>query len=445
MSWLNAMIDRLRYRSVPPPEDRSRMRAVANNLVLHLHPTRVPAPALRFSRTWGLGGISALLSVLLIATGVLLMFRYDASIERAYPAVQAMETVIPFGSLLRGIHHWAGNLLMITVVLHMVRVFASGGFRGERRMNWVVGLGMLVLVLTFNFTGYLLPWDQLAFWAITVGTGLLIYVPLVGQAISDFLLGGPEVAQSALRNFYALHVALLPVVLIFGLSYHFWRVRKDGGVTIPPQSEQVTKLTTIPHLVTAELGVALITLAGLVIFAMAVPAPLEALANAAHPPNPAKAAWYFLGVQELLMHMHPLAALSLAASGLLGLAVLPLWDRDTSDEGVYFRSQTGRRAGMIGAALAIVLTPLLVLVDELWLDLPTLLAPISTLISNGLLPLLLTLGGLAGIYAGLRGALRARHSEALVGLFSFVMVALVVLTAVGIWFRGPNMALVWPF
>lgn len=445
MSWLNRVIDRLRYRSAPPPEDRHRMRAVANNLILHLHPTRVAAPALRLSRTWGLGGISALLAVLLIITGVLLMFRYDASIERAYPAVQALETVIPFGSLLRGLHHWAGNLLVITAVLHMVRVFAAGGFRGERRMNWVVGLGMLLLVLAFNFTGYLLPWDQLAFWAITVGAGLLTYLPLVGQLISDFLLGGPEVAQPALRNFYALHVALLPVVLIFGLSYHFWRVRKDGGVTIPPEPAQSPKLTTIPHLVTAELGVALVTLAGLIIFSMLVTAPLEALANPAHPPNPAKAAWYFLGVQELLLHMHPLAALALAAIGLLGLAALPLWDRDASDEGVYFRSPTGRLAGLLGAGLALLLTPLLVIVDELWLDLPTLLAGLPTLVSNGLLPLLLTLGGLAAIYAGLRAGLRARHSEALVGLFSFVMVALVVLTAVGIWFRGANMALVWPF
>ncbi|EFO79160.1 Cytochrome b/b6 domain protein [Oscillochloris trichoides DG-6] len=441
MAWFSRLI----YRSGPPPEDRHRMRAVANSLILHLHPPRVAAGALRFPRTWGLGGISALLTMVLVVSGVLLMFRYDASVERAYSSVQALETVVPFGSLLRAIHHWAGNLLVITAVLHLVRVFAAGGFRAERRMNWLIGLGLLLLVLVFNFTGYLLPWDQLAFWAITVGTGLLTYMPLLGQPISDFLLGGPEVAQPALRNFYALHVALLPVILIFGLSYHFWRVRKDGGVTLPAESTPAPRLTTIPHLVHIELGVALITLTGLFIFAMLVPAPLEDLANPAHPPNPAKAAWYFLGVQELLLHMHPLAALLLTLIGGLGLALLPLWDRDTADEGIYFRSPTGRLAGAIGALWGLLFTPLLVLVDEYWLDLPTLLVLLPTLVSNGLLPLLLTLAGLAAIYAGLRSGLRARHSEALVGLLSFVGVALLVLTAVGIWLRGENMALIWPW
>lgn len=444
MSWLSTLAHRLRFHSGPPADERSRMRAVANNLILHLHPTRVPAPALRFTHTWGLGGISALLSMLLIVTGVLLMFRYDASVERAYPAIQTLETVVPFGALLRGVHHWSANLLVITVVLHLVRVFLTGGFFGERRGNWVFGLGLLLLVLAFNFTGYLLPWDQLAFWAITVGTGLLDYVPVLGKAIATFLLGGPEVGQAALRNFYALHVAVLPSVLVLALSYHFWRVRKDGGVALPAQPGPVEKLTTIPHLVGIELGVALVTLAGVIVFAMLVPAPLEALANPAHPPNPAKAAWYFLGVQELLLHMHPLAALALSAIGLLGLAAVPFWDREEAAIGVVGRSARGREAALAGLLLSLLLTPALVLLDEWWLDLPGWLPSWPTLLSNGLLPLLLSLGGLAAIYWGLRRGLRARHNEALVGLFSFVMSALLVLTLIGVLFRGPNMALIWP-
>ncbi|NTU84344.1 MAG: cytochrome bc complex cytochrome b subunit [Chloroflexales bacterium] len=443
MAWLTDLTHRLRFRRSPPADERSRMRAVANNLILHLHPTRVPAPALRFTHTWGLGGISALLSVLLIATGVLLMFRYDASIERAYPAIQTLETVVPFGALLRGLHHWAANLLVVTVVLHLVRVFLTGGFFGERRGNWLFGLGLLLLVLAFNFTGYLLPWDQLAFWAITVGTGLLDYIPVLGKAVATFLLGGPEVGQAALRNFYALHVAVLPAVLVLALSYHFWRVRKDGGVALPEATGPVEKLTTIPHLVGVELGVALVTLAGLVIFAMLVPAPLEAMANPAHPPNPAKAAWYFLGVQELLLHMHPLAALALSTIGLLGLAAVPYWDREASAIGVLGRSARGREVALAGLLLSLLVTPALVLLDEWWLDLPGWLPGWPTLIANGLLPLLLSLGGLAAVYWGLRRALRARHGEALVGLFSFVVGALLVLTVIGIFFRGPNMALVF--
>ena len=214
-------------------DDRSRMRAVANNLILHLHPTKVPAPALRWSYTWGLGGISALLALLLAVTGALLMFRYDASVERAYTSIQFLETQVFFGSLVRAIHHWSANLLIITAFLHLLRVFFTGGFKKGRATNWIVGIVLLLLVVAFNFTGYLLPWDQLAFWAITVGTSLLGYVPLVGPTLSNFLLAGPEVGQGALRNFYAIHVAVLPAVLVLLMSYHFWKVRKDGGISQP--------------------------------------------------------------------------------------------------------------------------------------------------------------------------------------------------------------------
>ncbi|MCA9923689.1 MAG: cytochrome b N-terminal domain-containing protein, partial [Anaerolineales bacterium] len=181
--------ERLLYTTAT--DDRSRMRAVANNLILHLHPTKVPKPALRFSYTWGLGGISTVLALLLIISGVLLMFRYDASVERAYTSIQYLETEVFFGSLIRGIHHWSGNLLVITVFLHLLRVFFTGGYKKGRATNWIIGIVLLLLVVIFNFTGYLLPWDQLAYWAVTVGTSLLAYIPVLGTAVSNFLLGGP--------------------------------------------------------------------------------------------------------------------------------------------------------------------------------------------------------------------------------------------------------------
>ncbi len=242
---------RLLYTSAA--DDRSRMRAVANNLILHLHPTKVPAPALKWRYTWGLGGISATLVVVLVVTGVLLMFRYDASVETAYTSVQLIETQVWFGSLIRALHHWSANLLVVTAFLHLLRVFYTGGFKDGRAANWIIGIILLLIVLAFNFTGYLLPWDQLAYWAITVGTSLLSYIPLVGQAISDFLLAGPVVGQGVLRNFYALHVAVLPALLILLMSYHFWKVRKDGGISQPKEEEvdengrrrPVERLTTI--------------------------------------------------------------------------------------------------------------------------------------------------------------------------------------------------------
>ncbi|HEY83792.1 MAG TPA: cytochrome bc complex cytochrome b subunit [Chloroflexi bacterium] len=435
-------------RPQPSPSDRrSRMKAVANNLILHLHPTQIPRPALKLTYTWGLGGISTLWAFILILSGILLMFRYDASVERAYTSIQFLETQIPFGSLLRSLHHWSGNLLLITTFLHLMRVFYNGGFKKGRATNWLIGITLLLLVVTFNFTGYLLPWDQLAFWAVTVGTSLLNYIPIVGGVISGFLLGGTEVGQNALRNFYAIHVSLLPATLILLMAYHFWRIRKDGGISQPERAkgEKVEKLTTIPYLVQIEVTAAMLLITTLFLWAAQVPAPLEALANPAHPPNPAKAAWYFMGLQELLLHMHPLAAMLLPGIVLFAIAALPYWDTRSSDIGIYFRSKKGLTIAITGVVFSLILVPLLVLVDEWWIDLPLMLPFLSTLISNGLIPLLLSLGGLAIIYYFLRGIFSATHSEALVGLFTFVTFSLFILTLIGVFFRGPNMALVMPF
>ena len=429
----------------PRQVERRRMRAVMNNIILHLHPTRVPAPALKFTYTWGLGGLSALLVVILIATGVLLMFRYDASVERAYVSIQYLETQVMFGAMVRAIHHWSANLLLITVFLHMLRVFFTGSFKKGRAVNWIVGITLLLLVVSFNFTGYLLPWDQLAYWAVTVATSLIGYLPVVGGPLTTFLLGGPEVGQATLRNFYAIHVAVLPAIMILVMSYHFWRIRKDGDISQPERQTKVEKLTTIPHLVQIELAAAIMLMASLTLWAMFVPAPLEALANPAHPPNPAKAAWYFLGLQELLLHMHPLAAVLLPSFILLGLALVPFWDRRDEDIGVYFRSRVGKKAAAAAGVLGVILPVALVLLDEFWVDFPAWLPSWPTIISNGLIPLALTLAGLVAIYASLKVMFKANRSEATLGLGVFLFASLVVLTIIGIFFRGSNMTLIWPW
>ena len=447
MAEESAATNRQRSRATRSDDDRQRMRAVANNLVLHLHPTKVPTPALRWQRTWGLGGISTVLVLILVSTGVLLMFRYDASVETAYASIQVLETQVLFGALVRSLHHWSANLLVVTAFLHLLRVFYSGGFKGGRSRNWTVGLILLFVVLAFNFTGYLLPWDQLAYWAITVGTSLLSYVPLIGAGLQQFLVAGPEVGQAALRNFYALHVAVLPLLLLGLLSYHFWKVRKDGGIVLPAadNGERIERVTTIPHLVQIELAATLVVVTLLLAWAALVPAPLEALANPLQPPNPAKAAWYFLGLQELLLHMHPLAAMILAGLVTSGFFLAPRLDRRGETIGIYFRSPAGRRLALAGALLALALVPLLTLVDELWIDLPRLLPTWPLLISTGLVPLLLSLFGLGLIYLLFRTLDGINHGEALVGLFTFISTALVVMTLVGIFFRGPNMVLVAPF
>ena len=427
-------------------EERSQMRAVANNVILHLHPTKVPTSSVRFVYTWGLGGMSVMLGVLLALTGVLLMFRYDASVDRAYTSIQILEAEVPFGSLFRAVHHSSANLLVITLFLHMMRVFLTAAFKRGRSLNWMIGLFLFILVLSFNFTGYLLPWDQLSYWAATVATSLLQYIPWVGTAVSDFFLGGTEVGQATLRNFYALHVAVLPAILITTLTYHFWRIRKDGGISRPmddtAEERSVLKtVTTIPNLVRKEAATAAVLVAGVLLWSMWMPAPLVEMANPMLSPNPAKAAWYFLGLQELLLHMHPSAAISLVTIVLLGFVLLPLWDRANDGFGIYFRSKKGRISALVGSLLALELVPLLIIVDEYWLDLPAMLPNWPDVFSNGLLPLLLTLACLALIYLLLRKALKASHSEAILGLGVFVLTGLIVMTLVGIYLRGPNMAL----
>jgi quinol-cytochrome oxidoreductase complex cytochrome b subunit len=429
-------------------QDRMRMRAVLNNVILHLHPTKVPADAIRFTYTWGLGGISVVLGLMLGLTGVLLMFRYEPNVERAYISIQVLETEVMFGSLFRAVHHWSANLLVVTTFLHLARVFLTGGYKKGRALNWLIGVLLLVLVLAFNFTGYLLPWDQVAYWAITVSTSLIGYIPEVGSTLSNFVLGGPEVGQGALKNFYALHVAVLPVLLVATASYHFWRVRKDGGISQPVRAAgepPPQRVTTIPHLVRKEFAALAVVLTVVVLWGMLMPAPLKELADPARSPNPAKAAWYFLGLQELLLHMNTLAAMSLVAIVLVAMLLLPRWDRQDEDIGVYFRSRAGRKAALAGALLGLDLVPLMVIADEYWIDLPSLLpATWPDAISNGLLPLLLTLAGLVVVYWIVRRVSRGNHSEALVGLFTFLLVSLVVLTIIGVFFRGPNMALVQP-
>lgn len=442
-SWLN----RLLYTTRAVDDDRNRARRVINSLILHVHPPRVSKAAIRFAYTWGLGGISATLVLLQALTGVLLMFRYEPSVERAYASIQALETQVVFGSLIRGIHHWSANLLVISIFLHLFRVFFTGGFKKGRITNWMIGVGLLVLVLLFNFTGYLLPWDQLAYWGITVVTSLISYIPLIGQQISRAVLAGNEVGQGALSNFYALHVAGLPGITLVLLSYHFWRVRKDGGISQPelPKGERVEKVTTIPNLVRKEFAVAVAAITVVTLWSMFTPAPLGEMANPMRSPNPAKAAWYLGGFQELLLHMDTLAAMTLVFLMLIAVTFLPKLDRQEDNIGIYFRSSLGRRAALVGAVLALDLVPLGIIADEYWIDWLRLFPNWPSWLATGLVPLLVIVLGLVVVYATIRFVLKASHSETLVGAFAFVMMSFIVLTVTNVFFRGPNMALVLPF
>jgi len=221
------------FRHGWPDTTRNRMLVILDNIFLHLHPTKIPRSALRITYTWCMGGLSFFLFLVLTLTGVLLMFYYVPSTERAYTDMQALETTVTLGMFFRNLHRWAAHAMVITVFLHMFRVFYTGAYKPPREFNWVIGVGLLVTTLLLSFTGYLLPWDQLSFWAITVGTGMAGYTPVIGREVRFLLIGGHEVTQNALIRWYTLHVLLLPLIALVLMATHFWRVRKDGGISRP--------------------------------------------------------------------------------------------------------------------------------------------------------------------------------------------------------------------
>jgi cytochrome b6 len=226
---------------------RTRALAVLTNVFLHLHPAKINRDAVRFSFTWGMGGITFYLFFVLTITGVFLMFYYHPTKGQAFADIMYLENDVPFGGLLRNMHRWAAHAMIITVWLHMLRVFMTGSYKTPREFNWMIGVILLVLTLLLSFTGYLLPDDQLGFWAVTVGTSMARATPLLGHegpfgpelgmtAFNDVrfaLLGGSIVDSNALLRAYIWHCIAIPLILSTLLAVHFWRVRKDGSISGP--------------------------------------------------------------------------------------------------------------------------------------------------------------------------------------------------------------------
>ncbi len=404
-TWRQRMQATALYRSIvrtPPIESPlGRAQHAFGNVFLHVYPVRVPRRLLAFRSTYRLGFIATVLFGILLVTGTYLMFFYTPAVTMAYGDMQRLRTAVGFGQLIRNVHRWSAHLMVLTVVLHLARVFWHGAYKSPREFNWVIGLALLVITLAYSFTGYLLPWDQLAYWAVTVGSDLVHYVPVVGGWMRNVLLGGATIGQSALLRFYVMHVAVLTAVFGVFLSVHLWRVRKDGFAPSPAGRDNGTRhisardtliddsltldtqqlradATTAeiaaarmtasptdasaaprvrllgyvhatssathereasaevfawPHLLIRHQVVALATTALVIAMGVAFDAPLREHANANLTPEPAKAPWYFVGIQELLAHFDPVVAGVLAPAMLLVLlAAVPYVDRDPTHE-----------------------------------------------------------------------------------------------------------------
>ncbi len=312
-----------------PVTVRERTAIMVNNFFLHVHPPRVHPHSLRPTYTLGLGLITALLYAILAVTGLLLMLYYVPATAEAYGKMQDLIFVVAFGRLVRNLHRWAAEAMVVAAFLHMCRVFYTAAYKPPREFNWVVGVALLLLTLALSFTGYLLPWDQLSFWAITVGTGIVSYFPLLGDGIRFVLLGGDTVGGEALLRFYVLHVGILPAATTVLIAYHFWRIRKDGGLARPAQAgnNHAATVLSFPRVAAIELLLLLALLVFLVPVSHVFDAPLAQIANPEHPPNPAKAPWYFVGLQELVSYSAFWGGIIVPGLVLLGLLLLPYLDR----------------------------------------------------------------------------------------------------------------------
>ncbi|MEQ8278404.1 MAG: cytochrome b N-terminal domain-containing protein [Deltaproteobacteria bacterium] len=225
---------------------RNRALQISANVWLHLHPTKVRRHGIRYRYTWCAGGLTFLLYLVTVVTGVVLMFYYRPTGEYAYHDIKYLDFDVPFGMFTRNMHRWAAHGMVIMVWLHMFRVFMTGSYKPPREFNWVVGVLLLTLTLLLSFTGYLLPWDQLAIWAVTVGTNMARATPLLGMEgpfgeslvtprynARTILTAAVNVGPPTLLRFYVLHCIFIPIAASVLMILHFWRIRKDGGISGP--------------------------------------------------------------------------------------------------------------------------------------------------------------------------------------------------------------------
>ena len=218
------------FRSGTGETNLHRALAIQQNVFLHLSSVKVRKRSLKFSVTWFLGTLSFGTFLILLITGIPLMLYYHPSVPQAYADMKDLRYVVSAGVFLRNLHRWSAHAMVFLVFAHMFKVFYRGAYRAPREFNWVVGVILLMVTLLLSYTGYLLPWDQLAFWAITVGSNLLSAVPVMGDKVRFLMLGGNTVNANALLRFYVLHCVILPLAAAVFIAIHFWRIRKDGGI-----------------------------------------------------------------------------------------------------------------------------------------------------------------------------------------------------------------------
>jgi quinol-cytochrome oxidoreductase complex cytochrome b subunit len=478
-----------------PTTDRARSQTVMSNIFLHIHSTRIHRYTLKKTFTMGLGVIAASSFFILVVTGVILMIYYKPSVHLAYDSIKDIHYVVPGGRFVRNVHRWATNVMIVSVLLHMMRVFYTAAYKRTRSFNWLMGMALFVLTLGLSFTGYLLPWDQLAYWAITICSNIaaspreltdaLGLTPFFdpGGLMKVLLLGSEEIGQDALTRFFWLHCIVLPLAMVLFLSVHVWRVRKDGGLARPDkidpkelegitEDEDAKKVFTNapqktyglmclvrgtspavgngpentipswPSLFIAETALFMLTFAIVCVLAYFFDAPLKELANAVVPENPAKAPWYFLGLQELVSYSAFMGGVGIPTIALLGLASIPYLDREEQPIGRWFDNRTGKKVALKSFLFAAVVTIglLAFTVRFGWLRnwYPDISQLVIILVNPGTV--------LVALFVSWSFNALVKHNStrlSAIALFTCFIVSFVILTYFATYHRGPNWDFYW--
>lgn len=482
-------------RSGKLTSDKSRSAVMVNNFFLHIQGAKTHINTLRPTYTLGLGLITFFLFIIVVLSGVLLMIYYVPSIGEAYNKIKDIKYVVFGGNFLRNIHKWSGEGMIVFMLLHMARVFYTSSYKKGREFNWLIGIVLMILVFGLNLSGYMLPWDQLAYWALLIvaniinspkeltdSFGITQYFDIGGFS-KELFLGGANPTQESLTRVYLLHVWLLPIFIFVFLAIHFWRIRKDGGLTKPDEFERKeadvsyvlppektggifptyktyglmelakgktpavdrdveNSVQSWPNLLIAELAIFVLTLAAVLVYAFYVDAPLKEPANPLIPENPAKAPWYFLGLQELLSYSAFMGGVGLPGIALLGLALIPYLDREQEYVGKWFSNRQGVIVALQAFVAGVLVNiGLLVFVVNFgwfrnwWPKVPQILI---TLINPG------------NIWVGFMIAwsvwvIKKTGSTRMgaIALFTMFLVSYVIFTAMGTYFRGPNWDFFW--
>ncbi|MHC4797153.1 MAG: cytochrome b N-terminal domain-containing protein [Planctomycetota bacterium] len=470
-----------------PTSDRAKAETLFHNFFLHILSVRIHRHSLKFTTTMGLGVISLVLFIVLTVTGILLMIYYQPSVDAAYASMKDITFVVPTGGFMRNIHRWAAHAMVACVILHMARVFYTSAYKRPREFNWVLGIVLFALTLLLSFTGYLLPWDQLAFWAITVGSniaqspqeltdamGITSYFD-PGGFIKEILLGAHYVGQEALIRFYVLHVIILPLALSIIMAVHFWRIRADGGLARPAEAvperpptgggsvsstktwglmalmkgktpavdkELANTVSAYPHALYAIGALTMLTTAMVLILSYLFDAPLKEIANPGLPENPAKAPWYFLGLQELVGYSAFMGGVGIPTLALAGLALIPYLDREQEDPGRWLSGRSGLRTTVSSALFTIILTVgmLILTVNLGWLrnwfpDIPQL---VIIFVNPGTV---LVLAFIVWSILTIRKTNSMRMGA--IALFTCFLAAFTILTYFATVHRGPNWEFYW--